>query len=104
MFHDNFQVQPGDIVATDHRASSGFPNTDLDHQLKHYGMEKIIMVVLLANTCLEANDRIGMELGHPATLLRDDTAARSHEALHAALVIDGPIYAHAIVKMAVNVS
>jgi nicotinamidase-related amidase len=54
-------------------------------------MEKIIMVGLLANTCLEANDRTGMELGYPVTLLRDGTAARSHEAL--ALVIDSPIYA-----------
>ena len=33
-FHDDFQVQPGDIVATEHWGSSGFPNTDLDHQLK----------------------------------------------------------------------
>src|SRR5260370_41298273 len=28
-FHDDFQVQPGDIVATAHYGSSGFPNTDL---------------------------------------------------------------------------
>jgi nicotinamidase-related amidase len=42
-FHDDFQVQPGDIVATEHWASSGFPNTDLDHQLKRWGKEKIIL-------------------------------------------------------------
>jgi len=57
-------------ISIEHRASSGFPNTDLDHQLKHYGMEKIIMIGLLANTCLEANDRTGMELGYLVTLLR----------------------------------
>ena len=95
-FQDDFQVQPGDIVATEHWASSGFPNTDLDHQLKRYGKEKIILVGLLVNTCLEATARIGMELGYHVTLVRDATSARSHEALHAALDIDGPTYAHEI--------
>jgi nicotinamidase-related amidase len=95
-FHDDFQLQPGDIVATEHWASSGFPNTDLDHQLKRWGREKIILVGLLANTCIEATGRIGMELGYHVTLVRDATSARSHEALHAALDIDGPTYAHEI--------
>jgi nicotinamidase-related amidase len=103
-FHDDFQVQPGDIVATEHWASSGFPNTDLDHQLKRYGKEKIILVGLLANTCLEATGRIGMELGYHVTLVRDATSARSHEALHAALNIDGPTFAHEILTTAEVVS
>lgn len=96
-FHDDFQVHEGDIVATEHWASSGFPNTDLEHQLKRYGKEKIICVGLLANTCLEATARIGMELGFHVTLVRDATSARSPEALHAALDIDGPTYAHEVV-------
>lgn len=99
-FHDDFQVQPGDIVATEHWGSSGFPNTDLEHQLKRYGKEKIICVGLLANTCIEATARIGMELGFHVTLVRDATSARSHEALHAALNIDGPTFAHAILTTA----
>lgn len=99
-FHDDFQVQSGDIVATEHWASSGFPNTDLEHQLKRYGKEKIICVGLLANTCLEATARIGMELGFHVTLVRDATSARSHEALHAALNIDGPTYAHEVLTTA----
>src|SRR4029453_8741647 len=89
-FHDDFQVQPGDIVATEHWASSGFPNTDLDHQLKRFGKEKIILLGLLANTCYEATGRIGMELGYHVTLVRDGTAARSPEAMYAAIDIDGP--------------
>jgi nicotinamidase-related amidase len=95
-FHDDFQIQPGDIVATEHWASSGFPNTDLDLQLKRRGKEKIILTGLLANTCLEATGRIGMELGYHVTLVRDATAARTPEAMHAAMNIDGPTYAHAI--------
>jgi nicotinamidase-related amidase len=99
-FHDDFQVQEGDIVVTEHWASSGFPNTDLEHQLKRYGKEKIICVGLLANTCIEATARIGMELGFHVTLVRDATAARSPEAYHAALNIDGPTYAHEILTTA----
>ena len=70
------------------------------HQLKRHGKEKIICVGLLANTCLEATARIGMELGFHVTLVRDATSARSHEALHAALEIDGPTYAHEILTTA----
>jgi nicotinamidase-related amidase len=99
-FHDDFQVQAGDIVATEHWGSSGFPHTDLDHQLKRNGKEKIILIGLLANTCLEATGRVGMELGYHVTLVRDATAARSPEAMHAALNIDGPTYAHAILTTA----
>ncbi len=51
---------------------------------------------LLANTCLEATARIGVELGFHITLVRDGTAATSPEAYHAALNIDGPTYAHEI--------
>ena len=36
-----------------------------------------------------------MELGYHVTLVRDGTAARSPEAMHAAMDIDGPTYAHA---------
>jgi nicotinamidase-related amidase len=38
-----------------------------------------------------------MELGYHVTLVKDATAAFSHEATHAAHAINGPTYAHAIV-------
>jgi nicotinamidase-related amidase len=41
-----------------------------------------------------------MELGFHVTLVRDATAARSPEAYHAALNIDGPTYAHEILTTA----
>jgi nicotinamidase-related amidase len=53
-------------------------------------------VGLLANTCLEAAARIGMELGFHITLVRDATSARSPEALYAAMDIDAPTYAHEV--------
>lgn len=99
-FHPDFPVLDGDVVATEHWASSGFPNTDLEHKLKRYGREKIVCVGLLANTCLEATARIGMELGFHVTLVRDGTAARSPEALRATLDIGGPSFAHEILTTA----
>jgi nicotinamidase-related amidase len=95
-FHDEFQPQPGDVIVGEHWGSSGFPNTDLDYQLRRRGYEKIIVIGMLANTCIEATGRIGMELGYHVTLVRDATAAYTPEAMHAAINIDGPTYAHAI--------
>jgi nicotinamidase-related amidase len=99
-FHDDFQLQGNDILIAEHWGSSGFANTDLDHQLKQYGIEQIICIGLLANTCIEATARFGMELGYHVTLVKDATAAFSEEAMHAAHYIDGPTYAHEILTTA----
>ena len=95
-WHQDFPIHKEDIVASEHWGSGGFPNTDLEHQLKRYGKEKIICVGLMANTCIEATARIGMELGFHVTLVRDATSARTDEALLAAHDINGPTYAHEI--------
>ena len=49
----DFAPQAGDVIIKEHWAQSGFANTDLDLQLKQYGVEKIILIGLLANTCIE---------------------------------------------------
>ncbi|MEK8132136.1 isochorismatase family cysteine hydrolase [Paenibacillus filicis] len=95
-FHPDFQPQKGDVMIKEHWASSGFANTDLDHQLKMHGVQKIIIIGMLANTCIEATARFGMELGYHVTLVKDATAAFSKEAMHAAHEINGPTFAHAI--------
>jgi nicotinamidase-related amidase len=51
---------------------------------------------MIANTCIEATGRFGMELGYHVTLVKDGTAAFSHEAMHAARAVNGPTFAHAI--------
>src|SRR4030095_12948632 len=53
-FRHGFEPQPGDIVASEHWGSSGFANTDLDLQLKRHGIQRIIVVGLIAHTCVEA--------------------------------------------------
>jgi nicotinamidase-related amidase len=41
--HPHFAPQEGDAVIKDHWGQSGFANTDLDHQLKQHGIEKVIV-------------------------------------------------------------
>jgi len=40
-----------------------------------------------------------MELGYHVTLVRDATAASTHEVMRAAHEVNGPTFAHAIVMM-----
>ena len=92
-----FAPQPGDIVAQEHWCSSGFANTDLDLQLKTHGIHKLIVIGLTANTCVESTVRFAAELGYEVTAVKDATASFSDEEMHAALDINIPNYASAIV-------
>jgi ureidoacrylate peracid hydrolase len=92
-----FEPKPGDIVAQEHWGSSGFANTDLDLQLKKHGVHKLIVIGLIAHTCIEATVRYAAELGYEVTVVRDATADYSDEAMHAALDVNLPNYASAIV-------
>ncbi|HWI59640.1 MAG TPA: isochorismatase family cysteine hydrolase [Bacillota bacterium] len=95
-----FEPQPGEIVATEHWCSSGFANTDLDLQLKKHGIHQLIVIGLIAHTCIEATVRFAAELGYEVTMVRDATADYSDEAMYAALDINLPNYASAIVTTA----
>jgi len=97
-WHSELVPQLGDVVVQEHWGQNGFANTDLDLQLKQRSIEKIIVVGMLANTCVEATARGGAELGYHVTLVRDATAAFSSEAMHAAHEINGPTFAHAVLK------
>lgn len=96
-WHPDFVPRPGDVIVKEHWASSGFANTDLDLQLKQRGVRRLVLVGMLANTCVETTGKFAIELGYHVTLVRDATAAYSPEAMHAAHEINGPTYAHAIV-------
>jgi nicotinamidase-related amidase len=92
-----FTPQAGDIVALEHWGSSGFANTDLDLQLKKHGIHKLIVIGLIAHTCVEATVRYAVELGYEVTMVRDATADYSDNEMHAALDVNIPSYASAIV-------
>ena len=95
-FHPDLVPAPGETVAQEHWCSSGFANTDLDLQLKKHGIHQLIVIGLIAHTCVEATVRYAAELGYEVTVVRDATADYSDEMMHAALDINMPNYANVI--------
>ncbi len=96
-FNEEFGPRAGDVIVKEHWAQNGFANTDLDMLLKQHGIQKIILVGLIANSCIEATARYGMELGYHVTLVPDATAAFSPEGMVAAAE-NAPMFAHAILS------
>ncbi|MFB7331493.1 cysteine hydrolase [Streptomyces adustus] len=96
-FHPDLRPRAGETVVQEHWGSSGFANTDLDMQLKQHGITHVVLVGVLANTCVEATARFAMELGYHVTLVRDATAALGPEMMRAAHELNGPTFAQAIV-------
>ena len=95
-WHPDFAPKPGDLIAGEHWGQSGFAGTNLDFLLKQKGITHVIVVGLLANTCIEATARYASELGYHVTLVRDATAAFKAEMMHAAHELNGPTFAHVI--------
>ena len=95
-----FQPQPGEIVAAEHWCSSGFANTDLDLQLKKHGIHKLIVIGMIAHTCIEATVRYAAELGYEVTVVSDAVADYSDREMSTALEVNLPNYANTIVSTA----
>ena len=62
-----------------------------------HGIHKLIVIGLIAHTCVEATVRYAAELGYEVTVVRDATADYSDDEMHAALDVNIPNYAGAIV-------
>jgi ureidoacrylate peracid hydrolase len=62
----------------------------LDIQLKKHSVLQIIVMGLLAHTCVEATVRYGAELGHEVTVVNDATASYSDTEMYAALEVNIP--------------
>lgn len=65
--------------------------------LKRHGIHKLIVIGLIAHTCVEATIRYAAELGYEVTVVKDATADYSEEMMRAAIEINLPSYANAIV-------
>jgi len=99
-WHPDFAPQAGDLVCTEHWGSSGFASTNLDTLLKQRGITNVILIGMIANTCIESTGKYASELGYHVTLVRDATAAASPEAMRCAHEINGPTYANLITTTA----
>lgn len=97
-WHDDLAPRPCDVVVREHWGQNGFVGTDLDFQLRQHDVEKVILIGMLAHTCVEATARHAAELGYHVTLVHDATAAFDLAGMQAAHEIDGPSYAHAILS------
>lgn len=93
-----FTPLSNEIVTQEHWCSSGFANTDLDLLLKRHNISKLIVIGLLAHTCVESTVRYAAELGYEVTVVKDATADYSEEMMHSAFDINMPHYADAIVN------
>ena len=99
-WHPDFVPRPGDVIVKEHWGASGFANTDLDFRLKQRGIQSVIVIGLLANTCIETTGRFATELGYHVTLVKDATAAFNEEMMYAAHELNGPTFAHEILTTA----
>ena len=70
----------------------------MDLQLKKHGIHQLIIIGLIAHTCVEATVRFAAELGYEVTMVKDATADYSAKEMHAALDVNIPNYASAIVN------
>lgn len=92
-FHPDFQPACGELVAQEHWLSSGFANTDLDLMLKRHGIERVIVIGLRANTCIDSTVRSAAELGYDVTLVTDAIAAFSQAEIDATIQLNAPSFA-----------
>ena len=99
-FHPAFKPKPGDIVAQEHWCSSGFASTDLEQQLRRHGIQRVIIIGLRANTCIDSTMRFAAELGFDVTLVKDAIASFSWDEMKATIEINAPAYANAILSTA----
>ncbi len=95
-FNPDYGPKEGDVIVHEHFSQSGFANTDLDMQLKNRGISHIVLIGMIANSCIETTAKYGVELGYHVTLVRDATAAFSLDGMHTAHEVNGPMYAQAI--------
>jgi nicotinamidase-related amidase len=97
-WHPDFEPREDELVATQHWASSGFANTDLDMLLKQHRIQRIVIIGMKANTCVDTTARFGQELGYHVTLIRDAIGAFNWDEMAATFDVNAPQYAHAILR------
>lgn len=95
-WHPDFEPRDGELVMSQHWSSSGFANTDLDFMLKQHRIQKIVLIGMKANTCVDTTARFGQELGYHVTLIRDAIGAFNWAEMTATFDVNAPQYAHAI--------
>jgi nicotinamidase-related amidase len=61
-----------------------------------HGVQRVIVIGLLANTCIDSTVRFAAELGYEVTLVKDAIGSRSWDEMKATLEVNAPNYARTI--------
>jgi ureidoacrylate peracid hydrolase len=98
-FHPELQPADGDIVLLPHKSMDVF-ETDLPHHLDRHGITHLVIAGMTANLCCESTGRHAMERGYDVTYLSDAIGASTIAAYEAAVHLNFPLIANAVITTA----
>ncbi len=96
-FHPDLKPQADDVVLQPHK-SCDVMQTDLKEELKNRGTTHIIITGMTANLCCESTGRHAMEEGYDVTFISDAIGAAGVMEYEAAMNINFPLIANAVIK------
>ncbi len=97
-FHPDLQPREGDTVLLPHKSCDVF-QTDLPQHLQRMGITHLVIAGMTANLCCESTGRHAMEAGLDVTFLSDAIGAASIPEYEAAIRLNFPLIANAVVTV-----
>jgi nicotinamidase-related amidase len=96
-FHPDLQPRPDEVVLQPHKTIDVF-QTDLPEHLKRRGITHLVIAGMAANLCCESTGRHATELGYDVTFLSDAVGAAGVVAYEAAIRVNYPLIANAVME------
>lgn len=96
-FHPDLKPQAGDVILQPHK-SCDVLQTDLAEELKKRGTTHVVIAGMTANLCCESTGRHAMEDGYDVTFISDAIGAAGIMEYEAAININFPLIANAVIK------
>ena len=97
-FHPDLQPREGDTVLLPHKSIDVF-ETDLPEHLRRLGVTHLVIAGMTANLCCESTGRHAMEAGFDVTFLSDAIGAAGLPAYEAAIRVNYPLVANAVITV-----
>jgi len=95
-FHHDLQPKETEIVLEPHKGLDVF-ETDLPEHLERLGITHLVICGMTANLCCESTGRRAMEEGYDVTYVSDAIGATSMAAYEAAVHLNYPLIANAVI-------
>ncbi len=97
-FHPDLQPREGDTVLLPHKSCDVF-QTDLAEHLDRMATTHLVVAGMTANLCCESTGRHAMEAGFDVTFLSDAIGAASIPEYEAAIRLNFPLIANAVITV-----